>query len=170
MTKRRPPKHRARAGPGPSSGMTRAEQVRLAQRMEMIGRLASGLAHDFNNMLTAILGQCNLLLRRLSQEDPSRRGIEEINKACNRAAALTHQLLAYSRRQILEPRVLDLNASVKTMAPMLKPLIGEDVELIPMLQSDLGHIKADPSQVEQVVMNLVVNARDSMPKGGRVVI
>ncbi|HEU4403210.1 MAG TPA: ATP-binding protein [Candidatus Polarisedimenticolia bacterium] len=138
--------------------------------METIGRLASGLAHDFNNLLTAILGHCDLLLRRLSREDPSRRGIEEIQDAGERAGALTRQLLAYSRRQVLKPQVLDLNANVTSMLPMLRRLIDEDIELIPALESTLGHIEADPSQIEQVVMNLVVNARDSMPSGGRLVV
>jgi CheY-like chemotaxis protein len=147
--------------------VTPEEHRRLAERMEMIGRLASGLAHDFNNLLTAILGQCHLLLRRLSLEDPTRKAIEEIRDAGDRAAALTRQLLAYSRRQALEPRVLDLNASVSTMLPMLQRLIGENIELAPGLEPSLGHVKADPSQIEQVIMNLVVNARDSMPGGGR---
>jgi CheY-like chemotaxis protein len=135
--------------------------------METIGRLASGLAHDFNNLLTAILGQCDLLLRRLSREDPTRKAIAEIRGAGDRAAALTRQLLAYSRRQVLEPRVLDLNASVAAMLPMLRRLIGESVELVPALEPSLGRVKADASQIEQVVLNLAVNARDSMPQGGR---
>ncbi|HYS03628.1 MAG TPA: ATP-binding protein [Candidatus Dormibacteraeota bacterium] len=138
--------------------------------METIGRLASGLAHDFNNLLTAILGQCELLLRRLPVEEPSRTGIEEIRIAGERAAGLTRQLLAYSRRQVLKPQVLDLNSSVTKMIPMLRRLIGETIELNPALQPDLGHVEADPSQVEQIIMNLVVNARDSMPHGGRVVV
>src|SRR5436309_3568194 len=170
MTKRRSPKRRARAGPSPSTGMTRAEQVRLAQRMETIGRLSSGLAHDFNNLLTAILGQCDLLLRRLPEGEPARKGIEEIRTAGERAAGLTRQLLAYSRRQVLKPRVIDLNASVTSMVPMLRRLIGETIDLNPTLQTDLGRVEADPSQVEQIIMNLVVNARDSMPHGGRVVV
>ena len=150
--------------------MTRAEQVRLAQRMETIGRLSSGLAHDFNNLLTAILGQCDLLLRRLPEGEPARKGIEEIRTAGERAAGLTRQLLAYSRRQVLKPRVIDLNASVTSMVPMLRRLIGETIDLNPTLQTDLGRVEADPSQVEQIIMNLVVNARDSMPHGGRVVV
>jgi len=138
--------------------------------METIGRLASGLAHDFNNLLTAILGQCELLLRRLPAEEPARSGIEEIRIAGERAAGLTRQLLAYSRRQVLKPQVLDLNSSVTKMIPMLRRLIGETIELNPALQPDLGHVEADPSQIEQIIMNLVVNARDSMPRGGRVVV
>ncbi len=138
--------------------------------METIGRLASGLAHDFNNLLTAILGHCDILLRRLSEEDPTRKGIEEIRSAGERAAGLTRQLLAYSRRQVLKPQVIDLNASMTSMIPLLRRLIGEDIELLPTLESDLGHVEADPSQIEQVIMNLVVNARDSMPRGGSLVV
>ena len=170
MTKRGSPKRRARTGPGSSTRMTRAEQVRLAQRMETIGRLASGLAHDFNNLLTAILGQCDILLRRLPEEGPARKGIEEIRIAGERAAGLIRQLLAYSRRQVLKPQVLDLNSSVTSMVPMLRRLIGENIDLTPTLQTDLGRVEADPSQIEQIIMNLVVNARDSMPSGGRVVL
>jgi len=138
--------------------------------METIGRLSSGLAHDFNNLLTAILGQCDLLLRRLPEQEPTRKGIEEIRTAGERAAGLTRQLLAYSRRQVLKPQVIDLNSSVTSMIPMLRRLIGETIDLSPTLQPDLGHIEADPSQLEQIIMNLVVNARDSMPRGGRVVV
>ncbi len=167
MPKRRSPERQTPAGPRPPAGITPGEQIRLSQRMETIGRLASGLAHDFNNLLTAILGQCDLLLRRLSTEDPTRKAIVEIRTAGDRAASLTRQLLAYSRRQVLEPRVLDLNASVAAMLPMLRRLIGEDIDLIPILEPALGRVKADPSQIEQVIMNLVVNARDSMPGGGR---
>jgi two-component system, cell cycle sensor histidine kinase and response regulator CckA len=170
MTKRRSPKRRARPEPAPPTGMTRAEQVRLAQRMETIGRLSSGLAHDFNNLLTAILGQCDLLLRRLPDQEPTRKGIEEIRIAGERAAGLTRQLLAYSRRQVLKPQVIDLNSSVTSMVPMLRRLIGETIELNPTLQADLGHVEADPSQIEQIIMNLVVNARDSMPRGGRIIV
>jgi len=150
--------------------MTHEEQIRLSQRMETVGRLASGLAHDFNNLLTAILGHCDILLHRLPEEEPTRKGIEEIRIAGERAAGLTRQLLAYSRRQVLKPRVLDLNASATSMVPMLRRLIGEDIELIPKLDPDLGHVEADPSQIEQIIMNLVVNARDSMPRGGTVVV
>jgi CheY-like chemotaxis protein len=138
--------------------------------METIGRLTSGLAHDFNNLLTAILGHCDILLRRLPEEGTTRRGVEEIRTAGERAAGLTRQLLAYSRRQVLKPQVLDLNSSVTTMVPMLRRLIGETIELQPALPSELGRVEADPTQIEQIIMNLVVNARDSMPGGGRVVI
>src|SRR5437899_8488095 len=150
MIKRRSPRRRARAGAGPSRGTTRAEQVRLDQRMETIGRLASGLAHDFDNLLTAILGQCEILLRRLPAEEPARSGIEEIRTAGERAAALTRQLLAYSRRQVLKPQVIDLNSSATKMIPMLRRLIGETIELNPALQPDVGHVEADPSQIEQI--------------------
>src|SRR6266496_2317331 len=170
MNRMRSAKRRARAGPSLPPGFTQAEQVRLAQRMETIGRLASGLAHDFNNLLTAILGHCDILLRRLSEEDPTRKGIEEIRTAGERAAGLTRQLLAYSRRQVLKPQVIDLNSSVTTMVPMLRRLIGENIDLNPTLQPELGYVEADPSQIEQIIMNLVVNARDSMPLGGRVVV
>ncbi len=138
--------------------------------METIGRLASGLAHDFNNLLTAILGQCRVLLMSLPEGAPARKGIEEIRIAGERAAGLTRQLLAYGRQQVLKPRVIDLNSSVTTMAPMLRRLIGENIELSTALQPDLGRVEADPSQIEQIVMNLVVNARDSMPRGGRVIV
>jgi CheY-like chemotaxis protein len=166
MSKMRSPRRRARAGPGLPTGFTHADQVRLAQRMETIGRLASGLAHDFNNLLTAILGRCDILLRRLPEEDPTRNGIEEIRSAGERAAGLTRQLLAYSRQQVLKPQVLDLNASVTSMLPLLRRLIGEDIELLPTLAPDLAHVEADQSQIGQVIMNLVANARDSMPRGG----
>jgi two-component system cell cycle sensor histidine kinase/response regulator CckA len=168
MTRKRSPGRKVHAARRSPKEATRAEQHRLSQRMESIGRLASGLAHDFNNLLTAILGQCDLLLRRLPEDAPARKGIEEIRTAGDRAAGLTRQLLAYSRRQVLKPQVIDLNSSVTSMVPMLRSLIGETIELNPALQADLGRVEADPSQIEQIIMNLVVNARDSMPRGGRV--
>ena len=168
MTRKRSPGRRARVVRRSPKDTTRAEQRRQAQRMETIGRLASGLAHDFNNLLTAILGQCDLLLRRLPEDAPARKGLEEIRTAGDRAAGLTRQLLAYSRRQVLKPQVIDLNSSVTSMVPMLRSLIGETIELNPALQADLGRVEADPGQIEQIIMNLVVNARDSMPRGGRV--
>ena len=168
MTRKRSPGRKARAVRRSPKDATRAEQRALSQRMEAIGRLASGLAHDFNNLLTAILGQCDLLLRRLPGDAPARKGLEEIRTAGDRAAGLTRQLLAYSRRQVLKPQVIDLNSSVTSMVPMLRSLIGETIELNPALQADLGRVEADPSQIEQIIMNLVVNARDSMPRGGRV--
>ena len=146
------------------------EQLRQAQKMEAVGRLAGGIAHDFNNLLTVINGYSDLLLRQLSPEDPTRLKIEEIKRAGERAAALTHQLLAFSRKQVLQPKVLDLNAVVADVAKMLQRLIGEDIELVLSLNAALGQVEADPGQIEQVLMNLVVNARDAMPNGGRVVV
>ena len=143
------------------------EQLLQSQKMEAVGRLAGGIAHDFNNLLTAVSGYSELLLRELPAGDPGRESAEEIRKAGSRAAALTQQLLAFSRRQVLEPRVLDLNAVIAGMERMLRRVIGEDVELITATQPDLWRAKADPGQIEQAILNLVVNARDAMPRGGR---
>ncbi|MEX2285080.1 MAG: PAS domain S-box protein, partial [Gemmatimonadota bacterium] len=146
------------------------EQYQQAQKMEAIGRLAGGVAHDFNNLLTAILGYCDLLLGDLDPSNPTRADIEEIQKAGMRASGLTRQLLAFSRKQIIEPTLLDLNAVVSDMEPMLERLIGEDVTIVLALRSGPARVMADHGQVEQIVMNLAVNARDAMPRGGRLTI
>ena len=145
-------------------------QLRLSQRLESVGQLAGGVAHDFNNILTVIHGESELLLDRLSQEDPLHCRAYEIKKAAERAASLTHQLLAFSRKQVLEPRMLDLNAVIADMERMLRSVIGEDINLVTILEPTLGRVKADPGQIEQVMMNLVVNARDALPKGGKLTI
>jgi len=144
-------------------------QLVQAQKMEAVGRLAGGIAHDFNNLLTAISGYSEFLIAG-EVDERSRRHAHEIKKAAARAAALTGQLLAFSRRQVLQPRVLDLNAVVSDMDMMLRRLIGEDVELVATLDPALGAVRADPTQVEQVIVNLAVNARDAMPNGGALTI
>lgn len=146
------------------------EQLRLAQRMESIGRLAGGIAHDFNNLLGVIIGYSEVALLDLPGDDPLRETLQEIKKAGGRAAELTHQLLAFSRQQVIEPKVFDLNAAISDLNRMLERMIGEDIRLVKFLARDLGRIKADRGQLEQVIMNLVVNARDAMPSGGKVTI
>ncbi|MEK6280731.1 MAG: ATP-binding protein [Acidobacteriota bacterium] len=145
-------------------------QLRQALKMEAIGKLAGGVAHDFNNLLTAINGHSEMCLRRLTPEDELYRHVEGIMKTGERAAALTRQLLAFSRKQILQPQVMDLNSVVVELSKMLQRLIGEDIDLLMGLDADLGRVKADPNQLEQVLMNLCVNARDAMPKGGKLTI
>jgi two-component system cell cycle sensor histidine kinase/response regulator CckA len=146
------------------------EQLRQSQKMEAVGMLAGGIAHDFNNLLTAITGYSDLGLRRLKAEDPLRHNLEEIKKAGNRAASLTRQLLAFSRKQVLQPKVLDLNWLVLELGKLLRRLIGEDVELRTVPGTNLGSVRADPGQIEQVIVNLAVNARDAMPHGGSLTI
>ena len=146
------------------------EQLRQSQKLESVGRLAGGIAHDFNNMLTAINGYSELTLRKLDAESPLRRNIEEIKKAGERSAMLTHQLLAFSRQQVLKPVVLDLNEVIIDMGKMLERLIGEDIELVTILNSKTGHVNVDPGQLSQIIMNLAVNARDAMPQGGKLTI
>ena len=143
------------------------DQLAQARKMEAVGLLAGGVAHDFNNMLMVMLGRSDLLLRRLPGTDPMRRDLELIRSTGQRAADLTRQLLAFSRKQVLEPRVLNLNAVVGELAPMLERLIGETIELRTALTVGVGEVRADRGQMEQVIMNLVVNARDAMPRGGR---
>jgi CheY-like chemotaxis protein len=141
-----------------------------AQKMEAVGRLAAGVAHDFNNLLTAILGSGELLLEILPVGHAGREDAEEIKKAALRAADLTRQLLAFSRQQILAPRVLSANDVVAGMDTMLRQVIGDDIDLRSVLAADLGAVRADPGQVEQVIVNLAVNARDAMPNGGKLTI
>ncbi len=150
--------------------LDREEQLRQAQKMEAIGRLAGGVAHDFNNLLTAIIGYTDLVKEKLEVNDPIAHDVGEIRKAADRAAALTRQLLAFSRKQFLSPEVLDLNAIVTGMLPMLPRVIGEHIETATNLAPDLRRVKADPSQMEQVLVNLVLNARDAMPMGGHLAI
>src|SRR5881227_4232744 len=145
-------------------------QYRQAQKMEAVGRLAGGIAHDFNNLLTAIIGTTALVLEDLGLESRARLDIQEIEKAAKRAAGLTRQLLIFSRQQVLEPRVLDLNALVSELEKMLRRLLGEDVKLATVLAPTLGRVRADAGQLEQVIMNLAVNARDAMPTGGKLTI
>jgi two-component system cell cycle sensor histidine kinase/response regulator CckA len=146
------------------------EQVILAQKMEAVGRLAGGVAHDFNNILTAIGGYTDLLLADLPEGDRRRHDVDEIYKAAQRAAALTQQLLAFSRRQVLQPKVIDLKALVTDIEKMLRRLIGEDILFATVLHPRTGNVRADPGKIEQVIVNLAVNARDAMPDGGRLTI
>jgi len=145
-------------------------QLAAAQKLESIGRLAGGIAHDFNNLLSAIMGFGELLQMDLAPDDPKRSYAEEISKAAQRGANLTKQLLAFSRKQILQPRVLNLNTVVLDMENMLQRLIGEHIDLEVALDSQLGYLQADPTQIEQVILNLAVNARDAMPRGGKLTI
>jgi nitrogen-specific signal transduction histidine kinase/CheY-like chemotaxis protein len=146
------------------------EQLRQAQKMEAVGRLAGGVAHDFNNLLTIIKGHGDLMLDKLQASDPLQRNATQIEKAANRAASLTRQLLAFSRMQVLEPKVLDLNVLVAEMCSLLKRLVREDISFTFKAGESLGRVKADPGQIEQVIMNLTVNACDAMPTGGKLVV
>ena len=146
------------------------EQLRQSQKMEAIGRLAGGIAHDFNNLLTVIEGYSELSLLGLRDGDPLKENIREIHKASERAANLTRQLLAFSRKQILEFKVLNLNDLIKDLDKMLHRILGEDIELIYRLSEEAGKVKIDPGQIEQVILNLAVNARDAMPSGGKLII
>ena len=142
------------------------EQLRHAQKLEAVGQLAGGVAHDFNNILTAVLGYSDLLLNRLPSDDPNRHAVEEIHRGGKRAASLTRQLLTFSRRSPMQPRIVDLNSAVENLLPMLERLAGEDIEFQLDLSPAIGRVRVDPSQFEQIVVNLVVNARDAMPEGG----
>ena len=149
---------------------TSEEQFLQSQKMEAVGRLAGGVAHDFNNLLTAIRGYSDLLLQRIGDNSPYRREVEEIHKAGERASALTRQLLAFSRKQVLQPRVLDLNGVVAEMEEMLRRMIDENIDLITVLRPGLWNVLVDRGQIEQVVMNLVVNARDAIERNGKITI
>jgi PAS domain S-box-containing protein len=146
------------------------QQFRQAQKMEAVGRLAGGVAHDFNNLLTVILGNSELALDDLNHSDPLHSQIDDIRQAAVSASSLTRQLLAFSRKQILQPRIVDLNNQIRDLERMLRRLIGEDIELCTVLHPDVGKFRADPGQIEQVILNLVVNARDAMPEGGSLTI
>src|SRR5216684_130596 len=145
-------------------------QLRQSQKMEAVGRLAGGIAHDFNNLLTVIGGRSLLALDDIPATSPIRGDLELIQQTVARAAALTHQLLAFSRKQLLQPKALDLNGVVAGIVPLLRRLIGEDIELTIGPGAALRRVKADPTQIEQVIVNLAVNARDAMPRGGQLMI
>ncbi|MGA9769106.1 MAG: CHASE3 domain-containing protein [Blastocatellia bacterium] len=146
------------------------EQLLQAQKMEAVGRLAGGVAHDFNNLLTAIIGYSDLLLQDIKGNEKLRANVQEIRKAGKRAATLTSQLLSFSRKQVMQPKLIDLNEIVTDLNRMLKRLIGEDIELVSLTRSKLGQVKADPGRIEQVLVNLAVNSRDAMPRGGQLTI
>ncbi|HLA10575.1 MAG TPA: PAS domain S-box protein [Pyrinomonadaceae bacterium] len=146
------------------------DQLRQSQKLESIGQLAGGVAHDFNNLLTVITGYSQLALHRLPPDSPLRNNLKEITNAGERAASLTRQLLAFSRKQVMQPKVIDLGSTVSNLDKMLQRLIGEDIKLVTMLDKDLAKVYVDPNQMEQVLMNLAVNARDAMPNGGKLTI
>lgn len=147
-----------------------ADQLRQSQKMQAVGELAGGVAHDFNNLLMVVKGHAQLLLDRMPDPSPMRQSVIQVEKAADRAASLTRQLLAFSRKQVLQPRVLDMNEVVAGMIRMFSRVIGENIEMAFLPGSSLGRVKADPGQIEQVLLNLVVNARDAMPDGGRLTI
>jgi signal transduction histidine kinase/ActR/RegA family two-component response regulator len=146
------------------------EQLRHSQKMEAVGRLAGGIAHDFNNLLTAIIGYAEIVMVGFDPADPRRADAEEIARAAMRAADLTRQMLVFSRKQILQPKVIDLNVTLSKVEPMLRRVIGEDIVMIIAPKSTRPRVRVDPGQIEQVIMNLVVNARDAMPRGGRLTV
>jgi two-component system, cell cycle sensor histidine kinase and response regulator CckA len=158
------------AAPPENGSPPSGEEALQSQKMEAVGRLAGGVAHDFNNILTAIQCYARFLFDSLPEGDKRRDDANEIAQACRRGAALTRQLLAFSRRQVMAPVVLDLNASVRNMEKMLKRLLPENVRLLTKLEDGAGNVRMDPNQLEQVIMNLVVNARDAMPQGGAVTV
>jgi two-component system, cell cycle sensor histidine kinase and response regulator CckA len=153
-----------------SEKKTLERQLQRSQKMEAFGQLAGGVAHDFNNLLTVIFGYSHMLLARLKPDDASRTMVDEIRRAGERASALTRQLLAFTRQQVLEPRIVDLNSILHDIETMLRRLIGEDVEFSTTLREGISLVKVDPGQIEQVIMNLVVNSRDAMPHGGQLTI
>ena len=146
------------------------QQLRQSQKMEAVGRLAGGVAHDFNNLLTIILGYSDLQKESTGPGHPLHEPTEQIHAAATRAASLTRQLLTFSRQQVLQPQIVNLNTITASSGAMLSRIIGEDIEVLSLLAEDLGYIEVDPSQMEQVLMNLVVNARDAMPNGGKLTI
>jgi two-component system, cell cycle sensor histidine kinase and response regulator CckA len=155
---------------GEAALLRKEQQLHRAQKMDAIGQLAGGIAHDFNNLLTGILSYSDLILQELRPADPIREDVEQIRDAGHRAAALTRQLLAFSRRQLLQPRVISLNTLISSVEPMLHRLVGNQVNLHIELDQSLGNVRADPSQLEQILVNLAINARDAMPSGGRLAI
>ena len=146
------------------------QQLLQSQKLEAVGRLTGGIAHDFNNLLTTIIGNSEMAALEISRDDELYEIIQEIKTAGNRAARLTSQLLAFSRKQILQPEIVNLNQVVKDIDKMLQRLIGEDIEFKTCLSPDLKHIEADVGQIEQIIMNLAINSRDAMPKGGKLTI
>lgn len=146
------------------------ERLRQSQKMEAVGQLAGGLAHDFNNLLGVMMGYCELIEGRVAPHDPIRKMVQQIHAAGTHAVALTRHLLTFSRRQVFRPVVLDLNTLVTGIEAMLRRLIGDDIEIVTMLPADLGRVRADPTQIEQILMNLAANARDAMPRGGTITI